>query len=316
MSRLAIRALQCAGWLLVGIAHAEEAVNRLVCVGRVEPAGGEVEVSAQMSGTLAAVLVKEGDWVAKGAVLAEVEATREKAALDVARAKLARLKAGYGREEIAAADANREAVAAELALAESEHERATKLREQKVFAEDVLDQRRQRVATLRKQLAGVEKQLEAMRRGALPEDIAVGEAEVEAAKAAYDLRLIRASADGVVLHLYRHAGDLVSLSFPSPILRMADTRRLRVRVEVNEQDVYRVQAGMAGEFATYGATKPNGRLVVKTILPSFAPRRLFEPDSTARMDTRTLQVLCEVAGDSAPVFSGQRVTATFEPKGQ
>jgi hypothetical protein len=51
-------------------------------------------------------------------------------------------------------------------------------------------------------------------------------------------------------------------------------------------------------------------LVVKTILPSFSPRRLFEPDSTARMDTRTLQVLGEVVGD-APVYSGQRVTVTF-----
>jgi hypothetical protein len=67
---------------------------------------------------------------------------------------------------------------------------------------------------------------------------------------------------------------------------------------------------MEGEFTTFGASKAGGRLVVKTILPSFAPRRLFEPDSTARMDTRTLQVLGEVIGD-ALVFSGQRVTVTF-----
>jgi hypothetical protein len=72
---------------------------------------------------------------------------------------------------------------------------------------------------------------------------------------------------------------------------------------------------MEGSFATFGATKPNGRVVVKTILPSFAPRRLFEPDSTARIDTRTLQILCEVAGDSVLVFSGQRVTVTFSVGG-
>ena len=36
---------------------------------------------------------------------------------------------------------------------------------------------------------------------------------------------------------------------------------------------------------------------------------LFEPDSTARMDTRTLQVLCDIIEGSAEVFSGQRVTA-------
>jgi hypothetical protein len=113
-----------------------------------------------------------------------------------------------------------------------------------------------------------------------------------------------------VLQLYRHAGDVVSVNFPTAILRMANTRRLRARVEVNEQDVYRIKEGMEGEFTTFGASKAGGRLVVKTILPSFAPRRLFEPDSTARMDTRTLQVLGEVIGD-ALVFSGQRVTVTF-----
>lgn len=315
MNSLPSRLVLATVCLLVCAASGADPVSRLVCVGRVEPVDGEIEVSAQMSGTLTALPVKEGEWVTKGAVLAEVDAPREKTALELASAKLARVKAGYGKEELAAADASREAVAAELTFAESEYQRAEKLREKKVFAEDVLDQRRQRAATLRKQLASAEKQLEAMKRGPLPEDIAVAEAEVGVARAAFDLRLVHALSDGAILHIHRHAGDFVSPNFPSPILRLADTRRLRVRIEVNEQDVYRIKAGMEGSFATFGATKPNGRLVVKTILPSFAPRRLFEPDSTARMDTRTLQVLCEVAGDSAPVFSGQRVTVTFPLSG-
>jgi len=301
--------------LLICVARGADPAFRVVCVGRVEPVDGEIEVSAQMSGTLTAVPVKEGEWVTRGTLLAEVDAAREKASLDVAIAKLARVKAGYGKEELAAADASREAVAAELTFAESEYRRATKLGEQKLLAVDVLEQRRQRAATVGKQLISAEKQLEAMKRGPLPEDIAVAEAEVAAARATYDLRVVRAMSDGAILHIQRHAGDFVSPNFPSPVLRMADTHRLRVRVEVNEQDVYRLKAGMEGSFATFGATKPNGRVVVKTILPSFAPRRLFEPDSTARMDTRTLQVLCEVAGDSAPVFSGQRVTATFPLNG-
>jgi len=316
MSRLlTTRQLLAIACLLACAASGADAVNRVVCVGRVEPVDGEVEASAQMSGTLTAVLVKEGDWVTKGTVLAEVDAQREKAALDVATAKLARVKAGSGKEEIAAADANREAVAAELAFAESEYQRGEKLRAQKVFAEDVLDQRRQHASTLRKQLASVEKQLEAMKRGPLPEDIAVAEAEVAVARAAFDLRLVRAESDGAILQVYRHVGDFVSPYFPSPVVRLADTHRLRVRVEVNEQDVYRIKAGMEGSFATFGAPQPNGRVRVKTILPSFAPRRLFEPDSTARMDTRTLQVLCEVLGDSVPVFPGQRVTVTFPLSG-
>lgn len=285
--------------------------RRFVCVGRVESVNGEVEVCAQMSGTLAAVLVEEGDWVTNGTVLAEVDARREKAALDLAVAKLARIKVGNGKEEVAAVEAHRDAIAAELAFAESELQRGVKLREQKVVAEDEWERRQQRAATLRKQLVSAEKQAEALKRGPLPEEIAVAEAETAAARVAYDLRLVRADSDGTVLELRRHTGDAVSVIYPTPILRMADTRRLRVRIEVNEQDAYRVKSGLKGEFTTFGASKLGGQLVVKTILPSFVPRRLFEPDSTVRIDTRTLNVLCEVQNTALPVYSGQRITVVF-----
>jgi HlyD family secretion protein len=271
---------------------------------------GEIEVSSQMSGTLTGVFVKEGDWVTNGTILAEVDAPREKAALDLALAQLGRVKAGNGKEEIAAAEANRDAVAAELAFAESELQRAVKLRETQVVAEDELEKKRQEADTLRKKLTAAEKQAEALKRGPLPEDVALAEAEVAAARAAYDLRLVRAESDGFILELQRHNGDFVAVNFPTPILRMANTRRLQVRLEINELDVYQMKIGMKGAFTTFGADQSSGQLVVKTVLPSFAPRRLFEPDSTARMDTRTLQVLCEIAAD-AQVYAGQRLTATF-----
>jgi multidrug resistance efflux pump len=235
----------CGFVLLAGAAEvAKPASSKVICVGPIEPVDGEVELSAQMSCTLTAVLVKEGDWVTNGTILAEVDARREKAAVDLAAAKLARVKAGNGKEEIAAAEANREAVAAELAFAEEEYQRAIKLRKELVFAEDELDKRRQRAATLQKQVVSADKQVEALKRGPLPEEVALAEAEAGAARTAYELRLVRAVSDGAVLQLYRHAGDVVSVNFPTPVLRMANTRRLRARVEVNEQDVYRLKQGM------------------------------------------------------------------------
>src|ERR1019366_9314302 len=71
----------CSSTLSIGAAEAGKAGHsKVICVGRVEPVDGEVELSAQMSGTLIAVLVKEGDWVTNGMILAEVDARREKAA--------------------------------------------------------------------------------------------------------------------------------------------------------------------------------------------------------------------------------------------
>ena len=143
--------------------------SRLVCVGRAEPVDGELEVCAQMSGTLTAVFVKEGDWVTNGTILAGVDAPREKAALDLALAQLGRVKAGNGKEEIAAAEANRDAIAAQLTFAESELQREVKLSEKQIVAEDELDQKRQAADTLRKQKISAEKQAEALKRGPLPE---------------------------------------------------------------------------------------------------------------------------------------------------
>lgn len=297
-------------------AVAADNVTKLVCMGRVEAVGGELEVSAQMSGTLTDVRVKEGDWVVCGAVLAEVDARREKAALDLTLANLTRVKAGTGKEEIAAAEATRDAISAELVRADLEYQRALKMHgdSRAAIAEDMMDQRRQYAETTRKRLISATKQYEALKRGPLPEDIAQAEAEVAVARTAYELREIHSPSAGSILLLNKHAGDFVSLNFPSPILRMANTRNLRLRIEVNEQEVYRIKTEMLGDFTTYGESKVNGKLQVTTLLPAFAPRRLFEPDSTARMDTRTLQVLCEILDGSAQVYAGQRIMATIPLK--
>jgi multidrug efflux pump subunit AcrA (membrane-fusion protein) len=136
MKKVLLLIVCSAAFAIWGADATEPVASRLICVGRVEPVGGELEVCAQMSGTLTAVFVKEGDWVTNGTVLAGVDARREKADLDLALAKLARVKAGNGKEEIAAAEASRDAIAAELAFAESELQRAVKLRETQVVAED------------------------------------------------------------------------------------------------------------------------------------------------------------------------------------
>ncbi|MCW5553926.1 MAG: efflux RND transporter periplasmic adaptor subunit [Verrucomicrobiae bacterium] len=283
----------------------------LVCVGRVEPVDGEVDVSAQMAGTLVSVSVKEGERVEAGALLATVDARREKAQLELAEARLARVRAGFGAEEIAATAAQRDALAAELVFAESELARARKLKTERVLSDDVLEARQQRVDSLKKQVVSLQKQLEAMQRGPLPEEVAVARAEVAVARANHELHEVRAPFAGTILQLHRRAGDQVLLNYPTPILRMADTERLQVRVEVHEADVYRIRVGAEGSFTALGAPGETGRLRVRMILPAFGPKRLFDPDTSARIDTRTLQVLCEIVQAQQPTYSGQRVSVRF-----
>ncbi|MCB9892219.1 MAG: efflux RND transporter periplasmic adaptor subunit [Planctomycetes bacterium] len=81
----------------------------------------EVRVGSRVGGRVARVLVEEGQSVDKGTILVELEphdllARRERAVADLARAKAehARLVAGPRAEEIAAAEARRDQIAADL----------------------------------------------------------------------------------------------------------------------------------------------------------------------------------------------------------
>ena len=81
--------------------------QNLVCTGRVESVGGELEIAALISGRLAEVRVADGDRVCEGDILAILEGARETedlriadAGVDVARFRLKRIEAGNGKEEV------------------------------------------------------------------------------------------------------------------------------------------------------------------------------------------------------------------------
>jgi hypothetical protein len=56
-----------------------------------------------------------------------------------------------------------------------------------------------------------------------------------------------------------------------------------------------------------------GRLLIDRMVPAFGPKRLFNPDTSARVDTRTLELLCEVTSCEIRLYPGQRITAEFVP---
>jgi hypothetical protein len=59
--------------------------------------------------------------------------------------------------------------------------------------------------------------------------------------------------------------------------------------------------------------------MARTIIPVFGPRRLFNPDTSVRNDTRTVAVLCEPTDLEIRLLLGQRVTARFDdpaPRGR
>jgi multidrug efflux pump subunit AcrA (membrane-fusion protein) len=295
----------------------------VVCSGRVESIHGEVEVSALIGGRLEEVRVTEGDTVHEGDVLAVLEGGRQteelrtaEANVAVARLKLQQVQAGNGKEEIEQALDEMRGLEARLAYETTNLESLRRLYQKRALTSDELQRKMHEVEQMQRQRDALQKHYEAVRRGPLPEAIevargqlAVAESRLQRARVEHDFHLIRATRSGTILEIYRHAGDAVNLEYPTPILRIADTTHLRIRLEVNEPDVPRLKVGSQGWFQVRGRGTAAGQLIVKTIIPVFGPRRLFNPDTSVRNDTRTVAMLCEPTRLHISIFLGQRVTA-------
>lgn len=140
--------------------------------------------------------------------------------------------------------------------------------------------------------------------------VELAEKQLDEAKTHYDYRRVLAPNAGIVLKVYRHAGDSVQPG-ATPVARIADTSRLRIRLEVDETQVEKLEDGMEASFTIRGGSKKVGRLAVERVIPAFGPQRLFNPDTSARVDTRATELLCEVVSTDVRLFAGQRITAEF-----
>src|SRR5262249_42060913 len=264
---------------------AKPAIDRrprmIVCSGKVESIRGEVEVSAQIAGRLAEVRVTDGDNVHEGDILAVLEGGREseelkvaEANVAVARLKLQQVQAGNGKEEIEQAFDDMKALEARLAYETVNLDCLRRLYQKRALTSDELRRKMHEVEQMSRQRDALQKHYEAIRRGPLPEAIevtrgqlAVAESRLQRARVEHDYHLVRAPISGTVLEIYRHAGDSVATEFPTPILRIADTSQVRIRLEVNEPDIARLEVGHKGAFVVRGRDNAAGQLVVKTIVP-------------------------------------------------
>jgi len=200
-------------------------VITVTATGTVQPTT-EVDVSSELSGTLATVEVDYNDQVAVGQVLARLEDTRLAAQVQITEAALA------------AAEARVLSAASSLREAKANYE-----------SQSALDER------------GITKRLDLIAYLAAREraeaELAISEAERDTARAnleqsRIDLEkaVIRSPIEGVVLDRSAEAGQIIasSLSTPTLFTLAEDLRRMELRVDIDEADIGRVAVGNRAEF--------------------------------------------------------------------
>jgi HlyD family secretion protein len=230
-----------------------------------------INIGANAQGELTQILVKEGDRVKKGQLLARVENVQPSADVAAQRATLASTEADAAASEAAqkAAETNLDTMRAsieqskaDLDHAEQEYNRGKELYAQKLIAKQDFEQRRTsfegmraavQVATAR--LAQAKAQLAQSAAQAASSQKRV--AQTQAALARYDNVLRKFDSysplDGVVTNLPVRVGETVvqgiQNSAASTIMTIADMSLITAEVKVDETDIVTVKLNQVADVS-------------------------------------------------------------------
>lgn len=211
-----------------------------------------VELAAEFAEPVRARHVREGDTVAAGALLMELDSTRAETALLVAEARVAETEArlaemlrGPRPEQIRAARADVAGATDDAKFQELELQRAEEVFARKLAAQETVDRARAGYDVAKAKLAAAEARLEELLAGTTVEELRQVEQQLEqhrAAASAQRINLARhslhAPADGIVDTLLLEPGELpapgstaiVMLTGAQPYARIYVPEEIRVHV--------------------------------------------------------------------------------------
>ena len=185
-----------------------------------------VNVSANVSGRITEMKIKEGDTVRSGQVLARIDSTRF--AADTRQARAA----------VQAQQADLERARADLEVARLAYERSKEMHGEKLVSDQVFEQ------------AEAEFKMKAANVDAMKRRIAQQQAMLDSSLDNLEKTTVVSPMDGVVTSLQKEEGEVVigAQSFqPTVIMTVADLSEMEVEILVDETDIRNVTLGQTAE---------------------------------------------------------------------
>lgn len=227
---------------LVEVEHPEsrDLTERVSASGKIQPEV-EVNITAEVSGMITALAVKEGDLVEAGEFLVEINPDLYRSARNRALAAL-----NSARSNLANAEAQVAQVEARYYAAEKDWTRT-----QQLFADRVVSQAEYDAGEANFKTA--QANLEAARAGVRAAGFGITSAEATLQEATDNLSrtTIYAPKAGTITALSKEVGESVQgtgMMAGEVIMKVSDLTTMEVNVEVNESDIVRVSAGDAAEI--------------------------------------------------------------------
>jgi HlyD family secretion protein len=308
MTSMRIHLFGALALVTVGGCGQEEPARSVRVSGHVEAT--EIQVSPEVGGRLVELRVEEGDRVARGDIVARLDARDIELQIDralaeraAAEAQLRLLQAGSRREDIrqaqaqvAAADAEVAGAEAELMAAETDFQRFEALLKANAGSQKQRDDAKARVDVARERVRGAEGRRRAARElvarleaGARPEEIDAARARVSGVDAqiailekAIEDAAVVAPADGVVTQKLVDAGEVVAPRMPLFVL--SDLDSAWANLFVPEPMIPRVKLGQAATvFTDAGGPGIQGKVSYVSPRAEFTPRNVQTADERSKL---------------------------------
>jgi HlyD family secretion protein len=198
----------------------------------------------------------------------------------------------------------------------------------RAVSEEELSKRRFSVQTAQTRVAQAKSDLDLLKAGAWKPDtdiaranLASAQADVARVKTEIDRLTVRAPVDAEILKSNIRAGEFAmggaasaTGSPDNPLMIIGGTDVLHIRVDIDENDAWRVTPGAKGRAYIRGNSKLSAPITFVRFEPYVIPKKSLTGSSGERVDTRVLQVICAFrrADLGAPVYVGQQMDVFLE----
>ncbi|RYF09952.1 MAG: efflux RND transporter periplasmic adaptor subunit, partial [Flavobacteriales bacterium] len=213
----------------------KKVVETVTASGKIQPET-EVKLSSEVSGEVTELLVKEGDVVKKGQLLCKVRP-------DILQSGYERAVASYNSQKATVASTQQQLIQnqANFANASATYKRNVELYNKKVISASEFDAAKAAYLTAQANLASAKENVTGAKFGLEQSGANVKEAGANLARTT-----IYSPVDGVVSKLSIELGDRIlgtSQMAGTEIMRISNLTSMEVNVDVNENDINRVNVG-------------------------------------------------------------------------
>lgn len=289
--------------------------------GLIEAETENIAIGSPTPGVVVEVFVKVGQRVSPGDKLFRLddrmlraELRNRQAAVEAAKADLARLQNQPRPEQLRSSAAQLTEAKANLVNLQDQYNRTRELFNRKVDTAESLVTRQQALRVAEAQVAKAQAEYDMTEHGAWEYDIDVAKAAVAQAEAQLEHtnteleRLtVRELVDGQVLQVNLRPGEFVGAPPGQALVIVGNVQLMHVRVDIDENDIPRFVPGAPGVAMLRGQPNVEFPLKFVRIEPYVVPKKSLTGDNMERVDTRVLQVIYAIDSKGNPLYVGQQL---------